>query len=60
MNEYNLRGLTPQEMDREENTSNTKRYSPKNEDYIEATLNPKEGTFKVVNGDKVLEKIVIS
>ncbi len=60
---YQVRGLTPQEMDAEETaeeiTQLRKYKQNKDRVYVEATLNPEEGTFRVIVDDNVLERVVV-
>lgn len=55
---YQLRRLTPWEMDKEKNSTGEDKQSGRV--YIEATLNPEEGTFRVTLDDFVLERAPVN
>jgi hypothetical protein len=58
MNQYNLRSLTPQQMDAEEDAKAEDNL--KDRVYIEANLDPKNGTFKVTLEDFIVESVPIN
>lgn len=55
---YNLMPLTPKEMDKEKNSVGKDKQSGRV--YIEATLNPKDGTFRVTLDDVVLDRVPVN
>lgn len=60
MKDYQVRSLTPQAMDAEENAKPETEYDQKDGNCIKATLNLKDGTFRVVVYGNVLESVVIN